>query len=150
MTTVVDSARASGKVTVTRRSTVFGSALSEGLTNRFIIWGKRFNAPPNTSTNYYADIALNLFEVSYARRYRAVQGYLPCNNGGVSGDYEIFATRFTDPNSLRAWDVTDSSAVRRLTGVQIEPDGNGGQGVRFQDNAAPGAPRRYLVFDNPR
>jgi len=148
ITTVVDSAYASGKVTVARSSTIPGSALSEG-TNRFLMWGKTYNSPPDPATNRVAQVALGFFEATYWRAYRAIQGYLSCNSGNTIGDYEILAAGFTDPASLRVYDVTDSSAVRRLSGVQIEAAG-GAYAVRFRDFAAGGTRRRYLVFDAPR
>src|SRR5206468_6815200 len=64
-------------------------------------------------------------------------------------DYEIFATGFTDSASLRVYDVTDSSDVRRLSDVSIELGGDGYYGVRFRDNAA-GGRRRYVAFDTPK
>jgi hypothetical protein len=149
VTSVVDSARATGKVTVTRRNSIFGSALSEGANNRFVIWGKRLDAPPHASTNAFPDVALEYFETSYNRRYKAIQGMLPCNSGSFAGDYEIFATGFTDSAALRVYDVTDSSAIRRLVATPKEAVA-GGFGVRFQDNAPAGVQRRYLVLDTPR
>jgi hypothetical protein len=145
-TTVVDSAFASGKATVTRSSSIFGSALSNGTSSRFRIWGKRSNAPIGPD-NRYPDIALGWFDITYGRAYRPIQGQLACNNGTATGDYEIFATGFTDSAALRVYDVTDSSAIQRLRAVRKEPDG-GGYGVRLQDNAA--GSRRYVIFDRPK
>ncbi len=149
LTTVVDSARFFGKNTMTRGATIPGTALSEGLTNRLAQWGKSHGFPPSPGSNDRTNAGLNYYDVTYWRSYRALGGYLACNSGTTFGDYEILAVGFADSSQLRVYDVTDSSDVRRLTGVRFESAG-GGVGVRFQDNAAPGQRRRYVAFDTPR
>ena len=156
ITSVVDSSYAFGKVTVTKwNSTLNGSALSEGATNKLMIWGKRLDAPPCTGSgcpqsNAFPDVALEWFDATYWRSYKAIGGYLSCNNGTTSGPYEIFATGFADSSTLRVYDVTDSSTIRRLIATPKEATGPFSFGIRFQDNAAPGESRRYLVFDAPK
>ncbi|HEY2954456.1 MAG TPA: C25 family cysteine peptidase [Candidatus Eisenbacteria bacterium] len=148
ITMVVDSARSVGKVSFSGRSTIPGTALSEGSNNRFLMWGKDHDAPPDPSANRFPDVGLDFFEATYWRAYHALQGYLPCNSAAATGDYEIYATGFTDSSALRVYDVTDSSAIRRLSGVRIERAG-GGYALRFQDNTS-GPRRRYLAFDRPK
>jgi hypothetical protein len=64
-----------GKVTVTRWNTVLhGSALSEGATNKLVMWGKRLDAPPDRSTNAFPDVALEYFDATYWRKYNAHPG----------------------------------------------------------------------------
>ncbi len=149
LTTVVDSAYFFGKVTVTRGGAIPGTALTEGLTNRLSLWGKNDLSPPDPSTNYFSNVALNYFDVGYWRGYKALRGYLPCNSGTSAGDFEILATGFSDSSQIRVYDVTDSTDIRRLTGVRFESAGPG-IGARFQDNAAPGRPRRYVAFDQAK
>lgn len=149
LTTVVDSAYFYGKVTVTRGGAIPGTALTEGLTNRLSLWGKNGLGPPDLTTNYYSNVALNYFDVGYWRAYKALRGVLACNSGTSSGDLEIFATGFSDSSQIRVYDVTDSSDIRRLSGVRFETAG-AGFGARFQDNAAPGQPRRYVAFDQAK
>jgi hypothetical protein len=149
ITTVVDSADFSGKTGIVRGGLpIPGTSLTEGLTNSLRTWGKTDPLPPS-STNNSVNAGLDYFEVTYWRAYRALGGYLACNSGTASGDYEIFATGFTDPAALRVYDVTDSSDVKRLGGVHVEAAGSG-FGVRFKDNAPAGAPRRYVAFDAPK
>ena len=149
VTTFVDSVLWFGKAPFTRTTTVPGTALTEGRTNAVVQWARSANAPaPHPTNNNAALLSLNWFEATYWRRYQAILGYLSCNSADAAGPFEILATGFSDPASLRAYDVTDPGDPRRLTGVRIESAGPE-YALRFQDDASSG-PRRYVVFSQPR
>lgn len=148
-TTIVDSVGWAGRIQLTHSRTVFGSSLSEGRTNRWRLWGKTFAGPPDPNTNSRALTGLNWFEITYGRRFRPLQGWLPFNSAGLDGVFEILITGFTDSAAIRVLDVTDPAAAVRLTGVRIQRNGPGFE-VRLQDSAAAAAPRRYVAFDRHR
>jgi hypothetical protein len=148
-TPVGDSVLWSGKSNLVVTDTLPGSAVTEGLTNSVVMWGRNGGAPPDPFANAFASASLNWFEATYWRRYRGIHDYLPCNSGDAVGPFEILATGFTDTTALRAYDVTDPLVPLRLTGVRRERDGLE-FALRLQDATVLGAPRRYLVFSQPR
>ena len=146
-TAVGDTAVWSGKVEWVDHQTLPGTALTEGRTNRLVMWGKDFIGDPDPITNSLAVVALQSFDATYWRRYRALAGYLPANSGEAAGEYEIQADGF-DSDSIRAWDVSDPTAPVRLTDVKIGPP-TPEYGLRLQDFAI-GPPVRYMIFNRPR
>ncbi len=148
-TNVADSVGWFGKADLLVTATLAGTAVTEGLTNSVVMWGRSASAPPHPTTNALASAGLNWFEATYWRRYQAIDDYLGCNSGDAEGAFEILATGFGDTTTLRAYDVTDPGDPKRLTDVRREPDGSA-FALRFQDDALPGTPRRYLAFSRPK
>lgn len=146
-TTVVDSAGWSGRGSLTLSRTIFGSSLSEGLTNRWRLWGKTFFGPPSDPTNNRSQAGLNWFQITYGRRYRAMLGMLICNSAELTGEYELLAQGYTDSARIRVYDLTNPEAPVRLTGFRIERAG-ATFNVRLQDSSA--VQRTYAIFDTPR
>ena len=147
--TVADSVGWSGKSNLVVTATLPVGAVTEGLTNSVVMWGRNAGAPPNPSTNAFASASLNWFEATYWRSYRGIRDYLPCNSGDAVGRYEILATGFADTTALRAYDVTDPLLPLRLAGVRREPDGLE-FALRLQDSTVVGVLRRYVVFSEPK
>jgi hypothetical protein len=150
ITSIVDSTSWFGRGSITRNATLFGSSLSEGTRNVLRCWG-RTNPCPDPVDCGRVFAVNDWFDVTYWRRFNALAGYLACNNGGASGDYEIRTTGFGFRDDIRVYDVTDSLNPTRLalhdslvTGASYP------WGIKFQDNAPPGAIRRYVAFDRPR
>jgi hypothetical protein len=146
---VADSVAWTGKSNLVINATLPGNALTEGLTNSIVMWGRSSSAPPNPLTNAFASVSLNWFEATYWRSYRGITDYLACNSGDAVGPYEILATGFTDTTALRAYDVTDPLVPLRLTGVRRERIG-AEFALRLQDSTVVGVPLRYLVFAQAR
>ncbi|HET7226225.1 MAG TPA: C25 family cysteine peptidase [Candidatus Eisenbacteria bacterium] len=122
-----------------------GSALSEGLTNRLAIWGRSGEGPPGQFD--FTNASIDWYELTYWRQFRALGGYLACNNAGAAGTYQIHAGGFGS-NALEAWDVSDSTAPVRLAAPQIALGAD--WTADFQDSAGAGQLRRYVVFDTPK
>ena len=150
VTQVFDSTTAvwSGLGSFTISATLNGSAFTEGLTNALGQWGRMSIGPPDPTVNRRTDSGLNYFIATYWRRFVALAGSLDCNSADTSGIYEIRAQGFSDPSTLRAYDVTNPLDPRRLTGVAIAP-GASGYDLTLQDSTAAGARRHYIVFDTP-
>jgi len=146
-TTVADSIQWSGKEPETLRATLPASAFSEGRTNRMRLWGKTNAGPPDPFSNAIARFALNWFDATYWRRYRALGGILACNSGDAVGEYEIQADGFAN-DSIRAYDVSDSLNPTRLTDVVIEQPTTEYR-LKLQDLTA-GTPRAYVIFGLPK
>lgn len=145
ITTVVDSSLWGGRDTLTRRGTLFGSALTNGA-NVLRTWGR---TQPCTGFDCQRVFAvMNFFEVSYWRRYNAIGEYLSCNSGGVNGDFEIRASGFGF-RDVRVYDVTDSLNPVRLAIHDSLITGAYPHAVRFQDSSPSGATRHYVVFNRP-
>ncbi len=147
--TVADSVGWSGKGNLLVGANLPGTAVTEGRTNSVVMWGRSASAPADPSTNAFAAARLNWFEATYWRAYRALNDYLDCNSGDAAAAFEIAATGFSDTTTLRAYDVTNPDDPIRLTDVRRQPDGLEFR-LRFQDVAAPGVRRRYIVFSQPR
>jgi len=81
-------------------------------------------------------VLLDWFEVSYPRRLVAEEDRLSFVGGGEA----YRTTGFSGPE-VAVFDVTDPYVPLRLTGAQVEPDGDG-YAVSFQD---PEPRRRYLL-----
>ena len=148
-TSVTDSAGFAGRTELVSNATLFGSALSEGRTNRLRVWGKAFTAPPDPTTNANALAALNYFDVTYWRTYAPIAGYLACNSADVSGAFELASDGFADSTTLRVYDVTSPGNPVRLSGVVKESTVSGFR-LRLQDSTALGERRDYVVFDAPK
>lgn len=131
-------------------------ALTEGETNRLVIWGKDSTDPPTgENSTPLCTARLDWFEATYWRAYRALDGYLAANSGDAVGEYQVHATGFSSA-AIRVYDVTDAVKVTnpgpplRLTleAAHITPDGSQ-YAVDFQDQTD-ASPRRYVVFDRPK
>lgn len=147
-TTVADSVGWSGRSNLLVNVDLPGTAITEGRTNRIVMWARSASTPPHPINNAFAPIRLNWFEATYWRSYRAINDYLDCNSGDANAAFEVVATGFSDSTALRAYDVTNPDDPLRLTDVRREPDG-AEFALRFQDDAT-GGRRRYIVFANPR
>lgn len=148
-TVVVDSAGWAGRANTTLTGTIPGTALSEGR-NHLAFYGRDADQPADPVLNSSTAAALNGFDVTLWRSYRAVRGYLDCNSGDASGVYQIEASGFTS-NGIEVWDVTDSTAAVRLAVDPSRITQSGGTWrVVFQDSTGAGQPRRYVVFDLAR
>lgn len=145
----VDSVSWFGKDNHVVTATLPGAAVSEGLTNSVVTWGRNAALSPDPLGNAFAAASLNWFEATYWRGYRGIRNYLTCNSGDAVGPYEIFATGFADSIQLRAYDVTDPLVPVRLTGVRRERPGTE-YALRLQDSTGVGAPRQYVVFSQPK
>ncbi len=146
-TTVVDSSLWGGRDSLTRRGTVFGSALTEGNTNVLRAWGRTQPCTGFDCERVFA--VMNFFQAAYWRRYNALGSYLSCNSAGAAGDYEIRASGFGFP-TLRIYDVTDSLNPVRLAIDDSLVTGTFPLTVRFQDTSPLGLTRHYVIFDNPK
>ena len=147
-TYVADSVTWGGLITAETNSTVPGSAFSPGLTNRLAMWGKPNAGPPDPTNNFLVRAQLDWFEASYWRRYHALQGYLSCSSADASGPFQVHATGYTF-NQMEVWDVSDSTAPTRLTGVQPAQQPGGAWTVDFQDSAGT-QPKRYVAWEIPK
>ncbi len=146
--TVVDSVVWYTKDPQTLSATLPGTAVTEGLTNSLALWGKGSTSAPSAATPI-CKAALDWFELTYWRSYRALAGYLAAGSGTAAGEYQVHATGFSSP-AIRVYDVTDPVGPVRLTldASHIVPDG-AEYALDFQDLAGAG-PRRYVVFDRPK
>jgi len=143
-TTVVDSAVWFGKTAVVRTATFPGTALSEGSNNFFRQWGKNQFGPPDPATNNVSFAGLDWFDLTYWRRFRAVQDLVTFNTADASGDVQMSVSGFTS-DSIRVYDVTDPEQPVRLT---LDPAhvSVGPSDVTFEIQDVVGAgPRRYVA-----
>jgi hypothetical protein len=145
ITTFTDSVGWFGKTAVTRAGTLPGSALTEGNTNFFRQWGKSLSGPPNQIDNFLCIAGLDWFELTYWRRFRAVQDYVRFNSENATGDIQMQVGGFSS-DSVRVYDVTNPDLPVRIT---LDPAhvaaGAGGVGFEFQDVAAAGTRREYVA-----
>ncbi len=142
-TAVVDSASWPGRTTETVGADLPPGALSNGRTNALRTFGRTVGSGP------YLNAGLNWFDVTYARRYKAMAGQLRCNSDSAAGAFQITATGFNTRN-VRVWDVTDSLAPERLSlADSLISTGSFPYTVRFQDSSPTGAIHRYVAFDFP-
>jgi hypothetical protein len=147
VSTVVDSLvwyDRSRRITAT---TLPGGALSEGLTNRLVLWGKGSTGAPDPATVTITNSGLNWYEATYWRSFRAIDGYLDAGSGDATGLYQVHASGFSSP-AIRLYDVTDIVNPVRLSAVPVGADGDG-YAVDFQDSTGAAA-LRYVAFDRPR
>ena len=114
VTPIADSVNWSGKLTVTVNATLPGSALTEGNTNFFRQWGKNLNATPDPNDNAVCFAGLDWFELTYWRRYRAVNDYVQFNSGLAAGDFQLSVGGFST-DSLHVYDITDPDNPVRIT-----------------------------------
>jgi hypothetical protein len=145
-TSVIDSLYWYGRGDLTRGGQFFGSALGVPRTP-VILWAKTFFAPPDPLTNEHMNAGLKWMDLTYWRRYRPMRGYLSCNSGDQTGDFEIQAGTFNSATA-RVWDVSDTLNPVDL----VNPLRGGTPGlntVRLQGNAAAGQ-RQYVIFDIPK
>ena len=146
---VADSAGWSGKGNLDVSVTLPPGALTEGATNAIVQWSRSALQAPHPLNNAFANVGLNWFEATYWRSFKALRNYLLCNSADAVGTFELVATGFADSNALRAYDITVPGDPRRMTNVRREPVGPR-FALRLQDDAVAGAPRRYIVFSEPR
>ena len=145
VSSVVDSVVWSGLVYFPVTGNVPAGALTEGPTNTLKVWGKTDNTP---SGNNVGLSGVHSFDLTYWRGYVPLRGYLSCNSGTQSSDYEIRAGPFSDAPSVRAYDVTDSLNPVRLDNVTFETVGFSVY-LHLQDPAPP-ARRQYVIEELPR
>ncbi|MBI1796083.1 MAG: hypothetical protein HYR74_03415 [Candidatus Eisenbacteria bacterium] len=141
---VFDSLLWSGKINEVVTKVLPGSALTEGPGNGVILYGRNGTGPPNRNTNALANVSLNWFEAVYWRAYHPLLDYLACSSATAAGEYQILASGF-DLRTIRAYDVTDPTDPRLVTGAVLDSTA-GLYSLAFQDSAANGSPRRYVVF----
>ncbi len=149
-TSVVDSVAFSGKGAFTPpAATVFGSALSEGRTNTFRLFGKASSGPPGP-TNQQTNATLNGFDVTYWRRYRALRDVLRFNTGDGAGEVQMHATGFSSA-SARLYDVSSPGDPVRVNVAPAQWANEGANGWAFdlQDSVATGERRQYVAAVTP-
>src|SRR5262249_54820972 len=125
--------------------TMSGSAVTPGLTNRIRVSG--LGGGPFGSL-----AAFNWFEVTHARRYRAIGDYLDCNSSNVTGPALVRVGGFSvNDTLLRVYDVSDSTAPVRLVldPTQVKPHG-AGFSQEWEATLAAGRPPRYIAFRSAR
>jgi hypothetical protein len=83
---------------------------------------------------------LEWFEIHYPREFRAADDHLKFRGPDGGGVIEYSIGNFNS-TQIAAYDVTDHSSVRRITGAAISP----GASIRFQASQAAGSPRRYIA-----
>lgn len=147
-TSVADSVFWSGNIPKVIAATLPAAAFSEGRTNHLVLWGKDLDLPPDPRTNQLCEVALESFDMTYWRSYRALAGLLSCNSGDASGQYEVAAGGF-DSDSIRAWEVSDPTTPLRLTDVVMDPPAAGEYTLRLRDATA-GPRKAYVIFNRPR
>ena len=149
-TALFDSSTATwaGNFVDTETVAIPGAALSEGLTNHLLLWGKNQPLPPDPNTNSGTNVGLIWFDLSYWRRYAPIAGYLDCNSAGVGGPYEILASSFASAPDTRALDVTDPLDPRWISGAALEASGPNWN-LRFQDSTGTEL-RHYIVLETPK
>jgi hypothetical protein len=144
VTTVVDSAVWYGKQPFTRSAIIPGTALSEGNNNFFRQWGKNGFGAPDPATNSVSFAGLDWFDLTYWRRYRAVQDYVRFNSADGTGDVQMSVGGFVT-DSLRLYDVTDPNLPVRVTlDAAHVSAGPSGFTFEFQDVVA-GGRREYVA-----
>jgi hypothetical protein len=126
--------------------TLPGGALSEGLTNRVLLWGKGAVGAPSPSSPI-CQVGLNWYEATYWRAYRALGGYLDAGSGGATGLYQVHAGGYGS-SRIRVYDVTDIVNPARVAADSIR-FGSGEYAVDFQDSTGSTA-RRYVIFEQAR
>ncbi len=121
--------------------TMPGSAVTPGLTNRIRLMGYGGGGVAGSLTNF------NWFDITHGRRYRAIADYLECHSSTASGPALFRVGGFSLADSLRVYDVTDSTAPVRLVldPGQVKPDGPGFS-AEWEDTVAAGRPHRYVAF----
>jgi len=143
--TIVDSLSWFGRQLLTVSTTLPGSTIGEGNINTIRLWGKS-GGPPDPSANFRDQSALNYYDVSYWRQYRALVNYLPFNSGSAAGESQFRVSGFTSAD-IRVYDVTDSLNPTRLTLDPSHIQQNGPTwDVEFQDSLATGETRRYIAY----
>lgn len=152
LTTVADSVTWNGKRPFTASVTMFGSALTPGRTNALRVWGrKNANQGPPTP-NAFDPAGLNWFEVTYWRRFRALDGILEFNSADAAGEFQIKAERFL-ADSVRLYDVTNPEQPVRLLVDEAQFQRGSVVSFDFQDSTATGARRSYVAgaieYGNP-
>jgi hypothetical protein len=147
--TVVDSLVWYGKDALTVGVTLPGTAVTEGPTNTLALWGKASVSPPDPATNNVCVAGLDWFEATYWRSYRALGGYLAASSGDATGTYQVHASGFGS-SAIRVYDATDLVNPVRLTlDASHIVQGGADYALDFQDSTDL-APRRYVVFDQPK
>jgi hypothetical protein len=154
--TVVDSLPWSGKGARTLSRTMTGDAFGEGGGNALQVFGRNGGTPePHPTQNNSDFVALNYFQATYWRQFRALQNYLSANSADASGEFQIRANgflSFVNGTDIQAYDVTDSAAPVRLA---LDPSQltalpfNEWQ-VDIQDSTAAGQRRNYVVLTTPK
>ena len=153
ITMIADSVSWFGRTSEVTTRTIPGSSLVEGSSNLLTVWGRAAGGAPDPSFNYRDLAALNWYELTFWRAYRALNRYLECSSGDAAGEYQIHADGFSvlARDTMRVYDVTDPAAPVR---VQVDPThmqiaGFAGS-LDLQDSSAAGAPRRYVMFTRGR
>jgi hypothetical protein len=145
VTQLVDSTTAAwfGKFPISRTVTIPGTALTDGNNNFLRQWGKQLFADPHPVTNGAVDAGLDWFDLTYWRRYRALQDYLRFNSSDATGDVQLSVSGFLS-DSIRVYDVTDPGQPVR---VVLDPAHviAGPTDVRFEIQDVVAGPRREYV-----
>lgn len=151
VTTIADSVWWSGKRPFTATATLNGSSLTAGRTNALRLWGKAHAGAPS-GAGEFDPAGLNWFEVTYWRRFRAVNGVLPFNSGDGAGVFEVHAERFA-ADSVRLYDVTVPEQPVRLVLDEAHVQRGATVSFDFQDSTATGVRRQYVAgavaYGNP-
>jgi len=143
VTTIADSVWWNGKRPFTASATLNGSALTGGRTNALRLWGKAHAGAPS-GAGELDQAGLNWFEVTYWRRFRAVDGILAFNSADAAGEFEVRAEQFY-ADSVRLYDVTDPEQPVRLLLDPAHVQPGWPSSFDFQDSTATGARRQYVA-----
>ena len=125
--TVIGDASWDGAVVYTQEIAVPSNLLTDGANTVTV-------ALPGDTGAIVDTILLNWIEISYPRRYEAVNGALTFSAQG-SGRTAIQVTGSTGED-LVLYDITDPKAVKPVTGFSVQADGHGGYTVSFEDDPA--------------
>lgn len=144
VTTIADSVWWNGKRPFTASATLNGSSLTAGRTNALRLWGKARAGAPNGQPGEMDPAGLNWFEVTYWRRFRAVDGVLGFNSADAAGVFEVRAERFA-ADSVRLYDVTNPEQPVRLWLDEARVQRGATVSFDFQDSTAAGVRRDYVA-----
>jgi hypothetical protein len=116
-----------------------GDFLSEG-TNRLDLELPRDDNPKDWM--YFAWLSL-----TYERRLRARGDRLGFDSPDSTGTVNFLVTGFGSSGDVHVFDVSDRSAVRRLTGLDVADAGGGSRRVRFSASLNGGRAHYWAVTD---
>lgn len=144
LTSIADSVWWNGKRPFTASATLHGSALTPGRTNALRLWGKAHAGAPSGQPGELDAAGLNWFEVTYWRRFRAVDGLLAFNSGDAAGEFEVHAAEFYTTD-VRLYDVTVPEQPVRLLLDPAHVQNGLPSSFDFQDSTATSVRRDYLA-----
>ena len=137
--TVVDDARWAGRIAYLQEASFQTSLLRDGRNTITI------DAPGDTGATVDV-VRLNWIELDYPAVHLAASDRLDFGSSG-RGPHEVRIEGFNGPVA-RLFDVTDPAGTVELTDPRIDPDGEGGYTLSFEDDMDPDG--RYLALTPDR